>query len=215
MLPQKFSATTTSTFALAPNPVELSPQALTESEARPPTTATSRIQPIPAKLDAVATSRSPPNPPASDAQEYCTIDLHKCFAYSGVVARPSPVSDQVKLLFSTTESKHLWSIDELHAAVVKALGAADYSSVFRAVSGLEREGTIKRIDLGDGKVHYELREEHHEHIRCDDCGRVVEVAGCVLENVSTAVTSNTGFKVTSHQLLFTGICPECDSARDA
>ena len=132
------------------------------------------------------------------------------------MARPSPVSDQVKLLFSGTDSKHLWSIDELHAAVVSVLGAADYSTVFRAVSGLERDGLIKRIDLGDGKVHFELSDEqHHEHIRCDDCGRVVEVAGCVLENVSTAVTSSTGFKVTSHQLLFTGICPECDSARDA
>jgi Fe2+ or Zn2+ uptake regulation protein len=131
------------------------------------------------------------------------------------VARPSPVSDRVKLLFSGDDSKHLWSIDELHAAVVTALGAADYSTVFRAVSGLERDGSIKRIDLGDGKVHYELSEEHHEHIRCDACGRVVEVAGCVLENASSAVMTSTGFKVTSHQLLFTGICPQCDSARDA
>jgi Fe2+ or Zn2+ uptake regulation protein len=27
------------------------------------------------------------------------------------------------------------------------------------------------------------------------------------------VNSSTGFKVTSHQLLFSGVCPECDSAR--
>jgi Fe2+ or Zn2+ uptake regulation protein len=141
--------------------------------------------------------------------------LHKCFAYSEPVARPSPVSDQVKRLFSASDAKHLWSIDELHGAVVRALGAADYSTVFRAVSGMERDGLIKRIDLGDGKVHYELSEEHHEHIRCDDCGRVVEVEGCVLADASSAVTTSTGFKVTSHQLLFTGVCPDCNSARDA
>jgi Fur family transcriptional regulator, ferric uptake regulator len=121
------------------------------------------------------------------------------------------VSDHVKSLFRG-EERHLWSIDELHAAVVQALGAADYSTVFRAVSGLERDGWIKRIDLGDGKVHYELTEEHHEHIRCNGCGRVVEVPGCVLEDASSAVTSSTGFKVTSHQLLFTGVCPDCASA---
>ena len=127
------------------------------------------------------------------------------------VARPSPVSDRVKSLFRG-EDRHLWSIDELHEAVVQALGAADYSTVFRAVSSLEREDLIKRIDLGDGKVHYELTEEHHEHIRCDACGRVVEVPGCVLEHASSAVTSSTGFKVTSHQLLFTGVCPDCFAA---
>ena len=125
------------------------------------------------------------------------------------------MSDQVKLLFSSTATKHLWSIDELHAAVVKVLGAADYSTVFRAVSGLERDGLINRIDLGDGKVHYELTDEHHEHIRCDSCGRVVEVPGCVLEDATSAVTSSTGFKVMSHQLLFSGVCPACDSARHA
>jgi Fe2+ or Zn2+ uptake regulation protein len=134
--------------------------------------------------------------------------------YSGCVARPSPVSDQVRGLFAA-DDRHLWSIDELHESVVRTLGSADYSTVFRAVSGLERDGLIKRIDLGDGKVHYELSDEHHEHIRCDVCGRVVEVPGCVLEDASSAVTDSTGFKVTSHQLLFSGVCPECVSARQA
>ena len=107
------------------------------------------------------------------------------------------------------ERRHLWSIDELHEAVVQSLGAADYSTVFRAVSAMEKEGFIHRIDLGDGKVHYELVDEHHEHVRCESCGRVVEVPGCVLEDVSSAVKTSTGFTVTSHQLLFTGTCPEC------
>jgi Fe2+ or Zn2+ uptake regulation protein len=130
------------------------------------------------------------------------------------VARPSPVSDEVKSLFAA-ERKHLWSIDELHLAVVEVLGAADYSTVFRAVSVMEKEGLINRIDLGDGKVHYELSDEHHEHVRCDSCGRVVEVPGCVLEDAAGAVKESTGFVVTSHQLLFGGLCPECASARNA
>ena len=125
-----------------------------------------------------------------------------------MVARPSPVSDQVRALLAG-ERKHLWSIDELHAAVVGELGAADYSTVFRAVAGMEREGLLNRIDLGDGKVHFELSEEHHEHIRCESCGRVVEVPGCVLDDVSAAVKTSTGFQVTNHQLLFTGVCPSC------
>ncbi len=148
------------------------------------------------------------------AQEYCTNDLRKLYAYSGCVARPSPVSDQVKHLLTAGDA-HLWSIDELLQGVVRALGAADYSTVFRAVSGMERDGLVHRIDLGDGKVHYELANEHHEHIRCDSCGRVVEVPGCVLEDATSAVTASTGFKVTSHQLLFSGMCPDCNSPRQA
>lgn len=124
------------------------------------------------------------------------------------MARPSPVTDQVRSLFAA-EHQHVWSIDELHEAAVAALGAADYSTVFRAVASLEKEGAVRRIDLGDGKVHYELSDEHHEHVRCDECGRVVEVPGCVLEDAAAAVKGSTGFVITSHQLLFTGVCPEC------
>src|SRR5256886_17558939 len=62
------------------------------------------------------------------------------------VAPPIPVSDQVRSLFGA-EQNHLWSIDELHKAVVQSLGAADYSTGFRAVSGMEKDGGIKRIEL--------------------------------------------------------------------
>src|SRR5882672_5805011 len=38
------------------------------------------------------------------AQEYCTIDLRKLCAYSGRVARPSPVSDEVKRLLTAGDA---------------------------------------------------------------------------------------------------------------
>ena len=85
------------------------------------------------------------------------------------VPRPSPVTDVVKRLFEG-DARHAWSLDELHDAARVALGGADYSTVFRAVSAMEREGAIHRIDLGDGKAHYEVGDEHHEHVRCDSCG---------------------------------------------
>jgi len=130
------------------------------------------------------------------------------------MAPPSPVRDQVKLLFSIP-GRHVWSIDELQQAVSASLGGADYSSVFRAVAGMERDGQVDRIDLGDGKAHFELREDHHEHIKCDSCGRVVGVPGCILENAASEVANDTGFTVTSHQVLFSGICPDCATASRA
>jgi len=106
-------------------------------------------------------------------------------------------------------ARHAWSLDELHEAAQTALGAADYSTVFRAVSTMERDGAIRRIDLGDGKAHYEVGDDHHEHVRCDSCGQIAEVPGCVLEDAAAGVQTSTGYKVTSHHLVFTGLCPAC------
>jgi len=126
--------------------------------------------------------------------------------------RPSPVSDAVRNVFEG-QDRHAWSIDQLHDAVRTVLGGADYSTVFRAVATLEREGVIQRIDLGDGKAYYEAEIEHHEHVRCEACGRVAEVPGCVLEDATSAVQSSTGFVVTSHHLVFSGLCATCSGSK--
>ena len=125
--------------------------------------------------------------------------------------RPSPIADEVRWLFETQE-RHAWSIDELLEEVRSSLGAADYSSVFRAVGQLERAGMVDRIDLGDGRARIEVHEDHHEHVRCESCGRVDEVPVCVLDDASAQVRELTGFKVTSHRVVFGGLCGECSAA---
>ncbi len=125
--------------------------------------------------------------------------------------RPSPVTDEVRRLFETGE-RHAWALDELHQEVVASLGGADFSSVFRATGQLEKEGLVERVDLGDGRARFELRDRHHEHIRCESCGRVAEVPGCVLDDVAAQVQRATGFRVTGHKVVFGGTCRECASA---
>ena len=95
----------------------------------------------------------------------------------------------------------------------ESLGSADYSSVFRAVTLLEREGTVDRIDLGEGRARFEVRDGHHEHIRCERCGRVDEVPGCVLDDVVAQTQAMTGFTVTSHKVVFAGVCRDCAPTR--
>jgi Fur family ferric uptake transcriptional regulator len=124
--------------------------------------------------------------------------------------RPSPVTDTVRSLFES-RARHSWSLAELHESTRARLGEADPSTIFRAVTAMEREGLLAKIEVGDGKARYELRDDHHEHVRCDVCGKVAEVPGCSLEDVEAAVRSSTGYAVTSHQLIFTGVCPDCAS----
>src|SRR5256885_331055 len=116
---------------------------------------------------------------------------------AAAMPRPSPVTDEVRRLFEIRE-RHAWAIEELHETVRSSLGSADYSSVFRAVSLLEKQGLIDRIDLGEGHARFELREDHHEHIRCDSCGRVAEVPVCVLDDAAVQVQTPTGYRGPSH-----------------
>ena len=118
------------------------------------------------------------------------------------------MSDAVRFLLVAGD-RHAWALDEILHHVRGGGRRADYSTIFRAVSALERDGLVDRVDLGDGRARYESHQDHHEHIRCNICGEVAEVPGCVLEEVSASVTKSTGYRVEGHHLLFAGTCPTC------
>lgn len=124
------------------------------------------------------------------------------------MVRPSHIRDAVYAIISRG-NRHDWSIDDLVAAVRTDGLAAEFSSVFRSVRQLEQAGMIQSVDLGDGKAHYEVLSEHHEHVRCMQCGAVAGVQGCNVAELQRMAESMTGFVVTGHQVLFHGLCGPC------
>ena len=106
-------------------------------------------------------------------------------------------------------ARHDWSIEDLVAALGAGGVRADFSSVFRALARLEDEGVVRRVELGDGKQRFEAAGDHHEHVRCERCGVVGEVPGCAVRSVVPGVQEATGFVVTGHHVLFSGVCPAC------
>jgi len=125
--------------------------------------------------------------------------------------RPSPVTDAVRSLIEDAGHR-TWSLDELLSAVREAIPSANYSTILRAVLTLEKKSLVERYDIGDGKARYEARGAHHEHVRCTACGAIAEVPGCVVDEATVAVEAGTGYQVKSHQVVFAGLCPNCQPA---
>lgn len=126
--------------------------------------------------------------------------------YCAAIARPSHIRPALTEVLAH-EDRHDWTIEGLREALAMRDVPADFSSVFRALRQLERDGAITRIDLGDGKARFEPVGDHHEHVRCERCGAVEAVPGCLVEE--SVVERRTGFAVTGHRVLFAGICPRC------
>ena len=124
------------------------------------------------------------------------------------MARPSHVRTAIAALLAESH-RHGWSLDEIAAALAERGTAADFSSVFRGVERLVEEGAVARVELGDGKARFEPAAAHHEHVRCDRCGKVEEVPGCVVAEAIPAVARQTGFAISGHTLVFSGTCSSC------
>ena len=84
--------------------------------------------------------------------------------------------------------------------------------MFRAIAFLEHQGEVRKVELGDGRSRWEPALAHHDHLLCTDCGRVAELEGvCPLVGSSPELGDASGFRISGHELVFTGVCPDCQS----
>jgi Fur family transcriptional regulator, ferric uptake regulator len=92
------------------------------------------------------------------------------------------------------------------------------SSAYRHLVDLQGAGVVRRIAANDEFARFELAEdltEHHHHLLCTICGRVIDVtptpafertvAAMVLE-----LAAQQRFRPTSHALDVTGHCATCE-----
>jgi Fe2+ or Zn2+ uptake regulation protein len=128
--------------------------------------------------------------------------------YPRPIARPPHIRNAVAELIDGS-SRHDWSIEEIGAELSTHGLTADFSSLYRAVEALVADGSLRRVELGTSGSRFERAADHHEHVRCERCGAVAGVSGCVVERAVPAVERLTGFAVISHEILFRGLCPTC------
>ena len=81
------------------------------------------------------------------------------------------------------------------------------ATVYRALNAGVADGTLREVALGDGPTRFEPADRgHHHHFACDDCGRVVDIAGCPgrLQQMLPP-----GFTLSDHDITLRGRCDRC------
>ncbi len=85
------------------------------------------------------------------------------------------------------------------------------ASVYRTLSLLVDGGFVESREFQRGQLMYEVMvgSEHHDHLICSVCERIVEFENSAIERLQEAVASEHGFVLQSHSLRLFGTCPDC------
>lgn len=109
-----------------------------------------------------------------------------------------------------------YSVEELHAAVKKASPRVGYATVYRTLKLLKECGLAEERHFDDGQARYEpteTEEQHHDHVICERCGKIVEFNSEELEALQNRIARFLGFVVSRHRMELYGICAECREGR--
>ena len=101
--------------------------------------------------------------------------------------------------------------EEIYDEVVKRHPAISRGTVYRNLNRLAEEGEIRRMEIPGGPDRYDHRCHGHYHARCLHCGGVFDVEMAYLQDLEQAVTDAHGFAISGHDIIFTGICPDCQA----
>ncbi len=102
------------------------------------------------------------------------------------------------------------SADELYILAKKENGNVNRSTVYRNIDILSDLSLLFRSinDQGITKVKLVCTEEHHHHLVCDACGKIVIYHNCANSEYNEFARKH-GFELTGHTLELHGICDDC------
>jgi len=112
-------------------------------------------------------------------------------------------------VFLRTE-EHL-SSEDLYRLVKKQDPSVGQTTVYRTLKLLSEAGLAREVRFGDGRTHYEhnYKHQHHDHMICSECGKIIEFFSAELEALQDAMAAQHKFEVTQHLLRIIGVCAEC------
>ena len=103
------------------------------------------------------------------------------------------------------------SLSQIYSQVAKIDPKIGYTTVYRTLKLLTRSGLAAQRKFADGETRYEPTPEknHHDHLICLHCGRIIEFEDEALETLQNRIARRCRFKVFHHRMELYGCCAAC------
>jgi len=112
-------------------------------------------------------------------------------------------------LMETVKLRHQ-SAEDIYKALLEQGEEIGLATVYRVLTQFEGAGLVTRHHFEGGQAVFELNQgEHHDHLVCVSCGKVVEFVDEVIEQHQNQIAEENGFTITEHSLIIYGRCQNC------
>jgi len=122
------------------------------------------------------------------------------------VTRPR---EKILSVLERSGRRHL-SAEDVYKALLANDDDVGLATVYRVLTQFEEAGLVCRRHFETGQSVFELNSgDHHDHLVCIRCSRVVEFADPLIEERQGTIAAAHGFRIENHSLVIYGVCAEC------
>jgi Fur family ferric uptake transcriptional regulator len=125
--------------------------------------------------------------------------------------------DRFKIMESFLNIERHITDKELLELVGENRDGPDIDFVRETLKMMCRFGFAQANRFDNGVVRYEHRHlgQHHDHIICTKCKKIIEFEDRELENLQLKIASDHGFHILQHKMEIYGICSDCLKERSS
>jgi Fur family ferric uptake transcriptional regulator len=99
------------------------------------------------------------------------------------------------------------SAEDVYKLLIEQEEEIGLATVYRVLNQFDDAGILNRHHFEGGKSVFEIsHKEHHDHLVCLTCGKVVEFEDNVIEKRQEEIAKKHNMKLTNHSLYLYGEC---------
>lgn len=106
--------------------------------------------------------------------------------------------------------------DWIYEQVRKELPNISLGTVYRNLAKMSQEGTILKLNMNDGRDHFDGNTADHHHMLCRSCGAIIDIFTNNTEesdfsrHIDEYAQTHTSARVEGHNVIFYGLCENCN-----
>ncbi len=112
-------------------------------------------------------------------------------------------------LLQNSDKNH-YSAEDVFTALREAGHEIGLATVYRVLSQFEQAGILMKHNFEGGQAVFELDNgEHHDHLICVQCNKIVEFHDEQLEADQKTIAAKYDFTLEDHDMVLYGVCKNC------
>ena len=104
------------------------------------------------------------------------------------------------------------SAETIYTNLQTAHPTMSLATVYKTLDSFVQNGLVQQLNVGEDSYRYDANITPHSHLKCISCNSVVDIHELNESNkIKLEVEASTGYKLSSQQFYFFGICPTCQN----
>ena len=105
---------------------------------------------------------------------------------------------------------HHLTVEDIYRVLIEQNKEINVATIYRVLSQFEESGIVNKLNFENNQAVYELSNvEHHDHLVCVKCNKIIEFQDDVIEQHQLQIANKYNFQLTDHSLYLYGLCKTC------